>query len=47
MASPLKLRPARKGKCEGQLCKNRGKSVQRWSVLGRKLCFDCLPKKKQ
>ena len=47
MARHFEMKPVRKGKCEGQLCKNRGKTVERFSILGRKLCFDCIPKKKQ
>ena len=45
MPEPLKMKPARKGKCEGSRCKNAGKSVPRFSVMGRKLCIDCLTKK--
>ena len=44
MATPLKLRPAGKGKCQESRCKNAGKIAPLFSVVGRKLCFDCVPK---
>jgi hypothetical protein len=46
IAAPLKLTPVGRGKCEGSRCENVGKSVPRFSIVGQKLCFDCIPKKK-